>query len=68
MRLFRLKPKRTLKDICVELYGEEYGNQYDILASGGTIGDLQDLIEFIEKLELARIVSEDAGRKLKSRK
>jgi hypothetical protein len=68
MRLFKFKPKRTLKDVCVELYGEEYGKQYDILASGRTIGDLQATIEFIEKLELAREVSEDAGRKLKGRK
>ena len=58
IRLFKRKPKRTLRDVCVELYGEEFGKQYDILGSGGTIGDLQTTIEFIEKLESARRMSD----------
>lgn len=62
MRLFKSKPKRTLKDVCVELYGEEYGKQYDILARGGTIGDLQTTIEFIEKLECAKAKDVEKAR------
>ena len=53
-QILKCKSKRTLKDVCVELYGEEYGKQYDILVRGGTIGDLQTTIEFIEKLECAK--------------
>ena len=62
------KRKRSLRDVCVELYGEDFGKQYDTLASGGTIGAFDTTMEFLEKVELARMVSDDAGKKLKQNK
>ena len=67
-KLFKRKRKKDLRDVCVELYGEDFGKQYDTLASGGTIGGFDTTMEFLEKLELARMVSEDAGKKLKQNK
>lgn len=67
-KLFKRKRKRTLRDVCVELYGEDFGKQYDTLASGGVIGGFDTTKDFLEKLELARMVSDDAGKKLKQNK
>ena len=43
--------KRDLRDLCREAYGEPFVRQYDILGSGGTIGDFRQTVEFLKKIE-----------------
>lgn len=54
MNKFKREPKITLRDVGVDLFGEEFGQQYDILASGGSIGDLHATVVFIQKLECVK--------------
>lgn len=54
MNIFKRKPKITLRDVGVDLFGEEFGQQYDTLASGGSIGDLHTTVVFIQKLECVK--------------
>ncbi len=51
-RLF--KRKDTLRDKCVEAYGEEFGELYDTLNSGGTIGGFLETAMFIDMVEAVK--------------
>ena len=52
------KHKKSLREVCVEMYGEDFGVAYDTLNSGGTIGGLETTIAFIELVERAKKVWE----------
>lgn len=54
MGIFKRSNKHSLRDVCVELYGEEFGEKYDILASGGTIGGFEETVEFLQKVDAAK--------------
>ena len=70
--LFRksTRKKWDLRDVCVELYGEEFGIQYDTLARGGVIGGLATTIGVLEKIGVARsaLESNDVEGKIKQLK
>ena len=41
----------NLRKLCVKKYGEEFGEKYDSLNIGIPIGNLEETIEFINKVE-----------------
>jgi len=45
---------KSLRQICLEKYGENFIKEYDILCSGGSIGDFYYTIIFLDKIEEAR--------------
>lgn len=47
MKILELFGKYDLREKCVERYGEEFGNMYDTVCSGGVIGDFSDTAVFI---------------------
>lgn len=51
--------KRTLRDICIAEYGEEFGEKYDQLNRGMAIGNLEQTVEFLDKVEAVRYKYED---------
>jgi len=53
-RLFKRKPKRTLRDVCLEKYGTEYVRKMDVLCFGEPIGNFQETVEFIDMLNEAK--------------
>lgn len=69
MSIFKRSNKHSLRDTCVELYGEEFGEKYDILASGGTIGGFEETVEFLQKVDAAkRTMSTSVGNTGKERR
>lgn len=54
LNIFKRKKKESLRDYCVKLYGEEFGKQYDVLNSGGSIGNYETTKAFLKKLERAK--------------
>lgn len=56
MKLFKklFKRKPSLRDRCVAEYGEEFGEMYDTLNRGETIGGLLETVTFLDKLEKVR--------------
>ena len=61
LELFKRKKKMTLRDVCVELYGEEFGEKYDTINEGGTIGNIFVTIEFLRMVEDAKIIYNKRG-------
>ncbi len=53
MSLFKrlFKKKESLRDKCVAAYGEEYGELYDALNRGETIGGFLETVVFLDMLE-----------------
>ena len=51
-RLVGIKP--SLRQLCVERYGEEFGELYDMYCEGKTIGSLLDTILFVQAVEKVR--------------
>jgi len=45
---------KSLRQICLEKYGENFIKEYDMLGSGEPIGDLYYTILFLDKIEEAR--------------
>jgi hypothetical protein len=50
--LFRRKP--SLRDKCIAAYGEEFGEMYDALNRGETIGVFVETIAFLDMLEAVK--------------
>lgn len=54
---FKRKRKPSLREKCIQAYGEEFGEIYDTLNSGGTVGGfletalVLDMIEAVKKGE-----------------
>ena len=53
-KLFRRKPKRNLRDICYEKYGTDFVRKMDALCFGEPIGNYQETVEFLHKLDEAK--------------
>ena len=47
------KPK-PLRQKCIEAYGEEFGEIYDTLCSGGTVGGFTETAFILEMIEAVR--------------
>lgn len=54
LKLFKRKEKESLRDYCLNKYGEEFIKKYDTLESGGVIGNFYDTASFIVEVDLAR--------------
>lgn len=54
---FKRKRKPSLREQCIQAYGEDFGELYDTLNSGGTVGGfletalILDMIEAVKKGE-----------------
>lgn len=44
----------NLRKECIKKYGEDFGECYDTLCSGGVIGGFDETVSFINKLEIVR--------------
>ena len=51
-KLFKKKP--DLRAQCVEAYGEEFGEMYDAINRGETIGGFLETITFLDMLEAVK--------------
>lgn len=56
MKLFEkikkfFKKEDDLRTKCIEAYGEEFGEIYDTLGSGGTVGDFVVTLAYIQMIE-----------------
>lgn len=45
---------RTLRELCRREYGDEFIEKYDLLNSGEPIGNFEETIAFIEKVEAVK--------------
>lgn len=48
------KKKESLRDKCVAAYGEEFGEMYDAINRGETIGGFLETAAFIDMLEAVK--------------
>ena len=48
------KRKDSLRDKCVAAYGEEFGEMYDAINRGETIGGFFETVAFIDMLEAVK--------------
>ena len=48
------KKKDSLRDKCVAAYGKEFGEMYDTINSGGTIGGFAETCAFLDMLEAVK--------------
>lgn len=56
MKLFEkikklFKKEDDLRTKCIEAYGEEFGEIYDTLGTGGTVGDFVVTLAYIQMIE-----------------
>ena len=61
-KLISRKRKKGLRELGVEMYGEQFGIDYDTLNSGGTIGDLNTTIRFLDKVNEVRKAREEGEK------
>ena len=65
-----LKKKESLRDKCVAAYGEEFGEMYDVINRGETIGGFAETCAFLDMLEAVKkgnpIKLDDPNEKPKS--
>lgn len=50
-KLFHKKPKKDLRQLLVNKFGEEYGEMYDSLNRGVPIGGFIETISFLSKIK-----------------
>ena len=48
------KKKESLRDKCIAAYGEEFGEMYDAINRGETIGGFAETIAFLDMLEAVK--------------
>lgn len=51
---FKRNRKPDLRDKCVEMYGEEFGEIYDNMAKGIPVGEFTETAYYIKLIEEAR--------------
>ena len=51
----------NLRKLCVKKYGEEFGKKYDSLNRGIPIGNLEETIDFINKVEEVKADYQDSS-------
>lgn len=54
LKLFKRKKKESLRDYCLNKYGEEFIEKYDTLYSGGVIGNFYETVLFLDEVSIAR--------------
>lgn len=45
---------RTLRELCRREYGDEFAEKYDSLNHGVPIGDIEETMAFIERVEVVK--------------
>lgn len=50
MKIF-FKKRKSLRDKCIEAYGEEFGEIYDALCSGVPIGGFKETVVILQMIE-----------------
>jgi hypothetical protein len=50
MKIF-FRKRKSLRDKCIEAYGEEFGEIYDNLCSGISIGNFMETIIILQMIE-----------------
>lgn len=60
--------RKTLRDKCRDLYGDDFVFQYDLLCSGVPIGSMDETISFLKDIDAAQKVSNKTRRRLKKDK
>lgn len=53
MKIF-FRKRKSLRDKCIEAYGEEFGEIYDSLCSGVPIGGLMETVIILQMIEEVR--------------
>ena len=48
------KKKSSLREKCIQAYGEEFGEIYDNLNSGGTVGGFLETAIFLDMIEAVK--------------
>lgn len=54
IKLFKRKKKESLRDYCLNKYGEEFIEKYDALNEGIPIGNIYETISFLDDVSIAR--------------
>lgn len=50
MKIF-FKKRKSLRDKCIEAYGEEFGEIYDSLCMGIPVGGLEETVIILQMIE-----------------
>lgn len=58
-RLWKDKPKKDLRQTCLEMYGDGFIRQYDAVNMGIPIGNSVETKEFLTKVKAAKIEVKD---------
>lgn len=53
MKIF-FKKRKSLRDKCIEAYGEEFGEIYDALCSGIPVGGFKETAIILQLIEYVR--------------
>ena len=53
-RLWKDQPKKDLREVIREKYGEAFAHKYDLVNLGIPIGDVNETIEFLTKVNECR--------------
>lgn len=53
-RLWKDQPKKDLRDVIRERYGEAFAHKYDLVNLGIPIGDVNETMEFLTKINECR--------------
>lgn len=48
-------PKKSLRDVIREKYGESFAHKYDLVNMGMPIGDLDETKDFVDKVSAAKM-------------
>lgn len=54
LKLFKRKKKESLREYCLNKYGEEFIEKYDTLESGGVIGNFYETVLFLDEVSIAK--------------
>lgn len=54
IKFFKTKKKESLRDYCLNKYGEEFIEKYDALNEGIPIGNLYETISFLDDVSIAK--------------
>ena len=54
IKLFKRRKKKDLREVCCEMYGDEFVEMYDKVNEGVPIGGFAETVAFINMVEKAK--------------
>jgi hypothetical protein len=54
MAKFRKRKRQELREVCQEMYGDDFVKKYDLMNMGCPIGNLAETRAFLEKITIAQ--------------